>query len=106
MRLASDQPPIQFDPSTQYNLVHPQTNHTLAVISSRGVTFESEAHSLQETLSLTGISIPAPKAKEFNDKRVVYLSSKDFPRAFLEVYFPNCLKEQGFRLELNNTIKA
>lgn len=74
-------------------IYHPVTQQVLAEIFADKVIFHNQA--LEEALVLTGIVIPAPQRKEYEGKGNVFPNDPLFPKAFKEIYYPNCLKESG-----------
>lgn len=56
--------------------------------------------SFRRALLINGISIPLFFRDQFGGKTKIYPQDKLFSKALLEVYYPFCLKEGGFFLEL------
>ncbi|MFI0434816.1 MAG: hypothetical protein ACH350_03675 [Parachlamydiaceae bacterium] len=82
--------------NVQLHLCHPATNDIVAEISDDKVQFHEE--NLKKVLNLVGIIIPEPMKEEFENKRTIYPKDKLFYKAFVDVYYPCCLKENGFIL--------
>ncbi len=81
-----------------FQLLHPSDSAILLIIEEEKVTFTPRAEAIKKILSEQGITIPYSQRASFNDRKTIKLSDSLFSKAFLEVYFPNALKKQGFQL--------
>lgn len=46
---------------------------------------------LELEMKETGIYIPSPQSSDFNGKEIVYLNDPLFEKAFIYVYYPQCI---------------
>lgn len=76
---------------------------SIIYITETTVEFTSDASMIKKILEESGIFIPACRQAEFENKKVIHLdkdlsSDPIFAKAFIECYFPNSLRESGFKL--------
>lgn len=79
-------------------IVEPQTKTILATIYRDRVEFTTEGKGLRSNLELSGVNIPAEKRVAYMGRSVVHIADPLFPKAFVDCYFPSCLKESGLKL--------
>jgi hypothetical protein len=82
-------------------LTHPNYDVSLATITTDvDVEFAPQAVFLESILKKTGIHIPKDRLPDFGNRKVVHFQRNDgiFAKAFVEVYFPNSLRESQFKL--------
>jgi hypothetical protein len=77
-------------------LIHPDSNEVVVKIEKNDVKIINNF--LFKGLKVNGISIPGALRDSFEGKKVIYIEDPLFAKAFIEVYYPNCLKEAGFKL--------
>lgn len=78
------------------NLVNAH-NQCVAVIYEDRVEFR-EGLPLKESLQTSGILIPEAKQRDFQGRKIVLLNDPLFTKAFVEIYFPSCLRESGYKM--------
>lgn len=76
-------------------IIHGKDKYLLAEVTPQG---ELKIHndSLKNELKVSGIPIPDYLKELYGNKRVVEWEDPDFKKAFIEIYFPNQLRESGF----------
>lgn len=77
-------------------LYHPIDHAILAEIRVDRVIFFNKE--LEDTLKLSGISIPFSLQSKFEGKKIVFPGDRAFPEALKSVYYPYCLHETGIIL--------
>lgn len=82
-----------------WKIYHPNGKEIIAELRDRVVILHRRE--LEKALRLTGITIPADLRSQYNDKQIIYPEDPLFPRAFKEIFYPNCLRETGMVLSEN-----
>lgn len=82
---------------SKWKLYHPETRKVLVEVIEDKVIFHNAE--LKKTLLLNGITIPFSMKDEFGGERLIYPDDSGFAKAFVEVYYPYCLHENGFILQ-------
>lgn len=76
-------------------LIHPVNHFIVAEVNKDRVKIYNKY--LLEALRINGICIPKKFQEVFKDKKMVYPGDALFPKAFVEIYYPFCLREAGFK---------
>ncbi len=77
-------------------LTHPEYG-SCAELEREKIVFSNQV--LEGKVNTFGIMIPYYMQENFEGKKIIYPYDNQFVRAFVEVYYPFYLKEQGYKLE-------
>lgn len=70
-------------------LINTKTGFVVVEFNQGKVEFHDRF--LEAEMKETGILIPPPFLKSFEEKEVIYLGDPLFEKAFLEIYYPLCI---------------
>lgn len=69
------------------------------VVELKGGKAEFHDRFLEEEMKETGILIPPAMKEQFEGKDIVYLGDSLFEKAFVEVYYPQCISTSVYQWE-------